>query len=145
MNYLHEAIIKAIDFFMDQGMSFSAYDVTEYVRDMDLHPEDIDDADIFTSRDGIITVMVEHKRVKSLVHLYMKNYNPNQIQKSDNGQYIIYTPTINKSPLGSVVDTSNQTTTIAPLTTQPLLPGISSDDKKLVEAAFAILKQKGII
>ena len=92
MNYLHEAIIQAIEHFIEQCITFSAHDVTRYVRDMELSPEDIVDADHFINLSGENFVQVEHSRVKSLVHLYMKNYNPNLFQKSDNGRYITYTP-----------------------------------------------------
>lgn len=91
--YLHEAIIEEIEFLIEEGEPFSAWDVTQGVRAELLEEQtDIVDCPSFTDKLGEEVYNVEHSRVKSLVHLYLKNYNPNKIQQAHGPKYITYTP-----------------------------------------------------
>jgi len=171
MNYLHEAVIGLIDTFIEQKVTFSAWDVTVAVRELNLRPEDVNDSDVYVNKYGEEFVQVEHSRIKSLVHLYMKNYDPTRISKTDNGKYISYTPidpiivpaaqtwgqiisSINPAPANPPIPANLPVIDTTPtITWSPgIAPAISTktayfckNDQKLLESTFNILKQKGII
>lgn len=96
MSYLHEIIIEGIETLIAEGEPFSAWDVTQWVRNClnTLYPDDISDCPSFTDKDGDERYNVEHNRVKNLVHLFLKNYNPNKIQQAHGPKYITYTPVV---------------------------------------------------
>ncbi len=94
--YLHEIIIEAVEILIHEGEPFSAWDVTQWVRDclLDYLPGDISDCPSFTDKEGDERYNVEHSRVKNLVHLYLRNYNPNRIQQAHGPKFITYTPVV---------------------------------------------------
>lgn len=107
--YLHELIIEDVEALIEEGEPFSAWDVTQGVRaNLDVDPtQSISDCPSFTDKFGETKYNVEHTRVKSLVHLYLKNYNPNKVQQAHGPKYIIYTPVKAQdtaTPMQSILD-----------------------------------------
>lgn len=103
--YLHEAIIEEIECLIEEGEPFSAWDVTQGVREAVLDA-DVEDCASFTDKLGDERYNVEHSRVKSLVHLYLKNYDPNRVQQAHGPKYIVYTPVAlqKQAPTSTVFD-----------------------------------------
>lgn len=173
MAYLHELIIAEVERLLEEGEPFSAWDVTQNLRE--IHPEEVDtvsDCAKFTTKYGEVFYNIEHARVKSLVHLYLQNYNPNKVQKTDNGKFKVYTPvkqvpaTTGTVVVSSPLQVTPWTPTPGPLQVTPWLPAptpvdttpvihwtnqptvtskLTDSDKKLVESAWDILKRNGIL
>lgn len=157
--YLHEIIIEAVEVLIKEGEPFSAWDVTQWVRKslLDYFPGDINDCTSFTNKEGDERYNVEHSRVKTLVHLYLKNYNPNKIQQTHGSKYITYTPvnigynsvkdydspTIYRgSPPVNSPNSTGQGVSFPASTTTSKIP---TTDRNLIESAFEILKRNGLI
>ncbi len=165
--YLHEIIIEAVEVLIKEGEPFSAWDVTQWVREclLDYFPGDISDCTSFTNKEGDERYNVEHSRVKNLVHLYLKNYNPNKIQQAHGSKYITYTPV--NIGYNAVIDYDSSIKNVSPLSITPAFPPLSitpnstgqgvsfpapstvtkinTSDKQLLESALEILKRNGLI
>lgn len=96
MKYLHEIIIEQTEKLIKEGKQFSAWDVTQAVNRalmcLSLKEMTFVDCPTFTDKDGQPGYNVEHSHVKSLVHLYLKNYNPFMLKQVHGPKYIVYTP-----------------------------------------------------
>lgn len=164
IKYLHDIVLGAIDLHMKALKTFSAWDITKTVRAIteEVRNEAVSEVlvigDCLPQADGVY--FIEHARVKSLVHAFMENYNPNLIQKSDNGKFIEYTPVftptiykgspvqISTTPFQGIPTPANSPSSTGQGVSVPspsTVTKINTSDKQLLESALEILKRNGLI